>query len=229
MNFGRSHAPSEREYLFIDGGCLRATVRKICQDLFGNSDVYQPLIQNLASPHNKIFYYDAVPGKEYRENQATYEARVQPDHDRFAEIQALDRVHVVLGKTVGADRRQNGVDVHLAVDMMTHAFRGNLTKATLFAGDADFIPLIKSLVGEGLHVTLWHPAQANTELKGAADSTRLFDFQTSFTCLTADGQHPAFLRRSSGGGSYGGPATDGLSNVVVVGDYKFAGRWRVTL
>jgi hypothetical protein len=105
---------------------------------------------------------------------------------------------------------------------MTHASRGNLTKATLFAGDADFIPLIKSLVGEGLHVTLWHPAQANTELKGAADSTRLFDFQTSFTCLTADGQHPAFLRRSSGGGSYGGPATDGLSNVVVVGDYKFA-------
>jgi len=42
MNFGRSHAPSEREYLFIDGGCLRATVRKICQDLFGKSDVYQP-------------------------------------------------------------------------------------------------------------------------------------------------------------------------------------------
>jgi hypothetical protein len=109
--------------------------------------------------------------------------------------------------------------------MMTHAFRGNITKATLFAGDADFVPLIKALVSEGLHVTLWHPPQANTELKGAADSTRLFDFKTNYNCLTTDGQRPAFSISREGSGP-DGPATDGLSKKVVVGEYKFAGRWQ---
>jgi len=155
-------APRDREYLFVDGGCLRSSVRTICRDLFNDENEYQPYIPTMAGgEYDKIFYYDAVPGKEHGEAQATYEARVQGDHDRFAQIQALDRVHVALGKIVGADRRQKGVDVQLAVDMMTHAFRGNITRATLFAGDADFLPLIRALVGEGLHVTLWHPPQAN--------------------------------------------------------------------
>src|SRR5271166_4288465 len=223
MVFGGRPALREREYLFIDGGCLRASVQKICQDLFGNASEYQPYVPTFAiGGYDKIFYYDAVPGKAHEEAQAVYEARVQPDHDRFAKIQALDRVHVALGKTVGADRRQKGVDVQLAVDMMTHAFRGNIAKATLFAGDADFVPLIKSLVGEGLHVTLWHPPQANTELTGAADSTRLFDFKTNYNCLTADGQRPAFSINARGSG---GPP-DGLKNIVTLGEYKFAGRWQ---
>jgi uncharacterized LabA/DUF88 family protein len=221
MVFGGRPA-SDREYLFVDGGCLRASVQKICQDLFGNPSEYLPYIPTIASGFDKIFYYDAVPGKEHEENQAAYEARIQPDYDRFAEIQALDRVHVALGKTVGPGRRQKGVDVHLAVDMMTHAFRGNITKATLFAGDADFVPLIKALVSEGLHVTLWHPPQANAELKGAADSTRLFEFKANHNCLTADGARPAFLFRGSGGSS----GTPGGFNIVAVGDRRFAGRWQ---
>ena len=141
MMFGGGSVPKEREYLFIDGGCLRSAVRKMCQELFGSADEYQPLIPAIAGgEYNKIFYYDAAPGKSHGETQAAYEARVQPDFDRFAQIQALDRVHVALGRIVGTDRRQKGVDVQLAVDMMTHAFRGTITRATLFAGDADFYP-----------------------------------------------------------------------------------------
>jgi len=174
--------------------------------------------------YDKIFYYDAVPGKAHGESQVDYEARVQQDHDRFAKIQALDRFHVALGKIVGADRRQKGVDVQLAVDMMTHAFRGTITRATLFAGDADFIPLIKALVSEGLHVTLWHPPQANNELKGAADSTRLFEFKANYNCLTADGHRPAFLNKGGGSGNTS-PTGYGFNNIVVMGEYKFAGRW----
>jgi uncharacterized LabA/DUF88 family protein len=226
MMFGRGSVPKEREYLFIDGGCLRAAVRKMCQELFGNADAYQPLIPAIANGgYDKIFYYDAVPGKSHGEAQAAYEARVQPDFDRFAQIQALDRVHVALGRIVGTDRRQKGVDVQLAVDMMTHAFRGTITRATLFAGDADFIPLIKSLVSEGLHVTLWHPPQANSELKGVADSTRLFEFKANYNCLSTDGHRAAFLNLGGGSGNVS-PAGYRLNNIVVVGEYKFAGRWQ---
>ena len=87
---------SEKEYLFIDGGCLRSSTRAICREIFGSEDAYQPLVSSVAASGNfaKIFYYDAVPGKMHDEGQAAYEARVQTDHDRFADIQALDAVVV---------------------------------------------------------------------------------------------------------------------------------------
>jgi uncharacterized LabA/DUF88 family protein len=214
---------NDREYLFIDGGSLRSSVRKICQDLFGDANAYQPYLPGIATgQYAKVFLYDAVPGKEHGESQAAYEARVLPEHERFSKIRALDRVHVALGQIVGADKRQKGVDVQLAVDMMTHAFRGNISRATLFAGDADFVPLIKALVGEGLQVTLWHPPQANAELRGAADSTRLFEFKANYAGFTADGQQSAFWL--AGGVSGGHPKHSGL-RIVTVNEVSYAGSW----
>ena len=189
MSVARSQ---EREYLFVDGGCLRASVRMFCRSLFGDQNAYKPYVQGLVGSFDKVFYYDAVSGREHRETQEAYAARVQPEHDRFERIQALDRVHVALGKIVGKDRRQKGVDVRLAVDMMTHAFRGTISRATLLASDADFVPLVRALVNEGLHVTLWHPPQASKELMGAADSNRSFDFRTDCHCFTLDEIAPAF-------------------------------------
>lgn len=220
-----SSSANDREYLFIDGGCLRSSVRKISNDLFGDGDAYHPLVSALGNGFDKVFYYDAVSGKEHGEAQAVYEARVQPEHERFAEIQALDRVHVALGNIVGQDRRQKGVDVRLAVDMMTHAFRGNITKATLFAGDADFVPLLKALVAEGLHVTLWHPPQANAELKGAADTTRRFEFKQNHKCFTRDGEHSAFSLGGAGSGVGMTPERDGIKGVIADHESKYAASW----
>ena len=221
---GGGGAPREREYLFIDGGCLRSSVRTICKDLFADEHAYRPLLPNLAGAFDKVFYYDAVSGREHGESQEVYAARVEPEHERFAQFQALDRVHVALGKIVGKDRRQKGVDVRLAVDMMTHAFRGKISRATLFAGDADFLPLVQALVSEGLHVTLWHPPQANKDLKGAADSNRAFSFRTDCHCFTLDGSKPAFQTLGSGGGRID-LAAHGVSEVVKISGQRFAGNW----
>ena len=221
----RAGTGRDREYLYIDGGCLRASIRALCKELFDDENAYQPCYQAFASGVDKVFYYDAVPGRNHEEAQAAYEARVQPDHDRFAKIQALNCFHVALGHIVGAKHRQKGVDVHLAVDMMTHAFRGNINRATLFAGDADFVPLIKALVSEGLHVTVWHPPQANADLKGAADSARLFRFRDLPTCLTADGVQPAF--QPAGGGNNGmTPENEGVRSHMLGDRQYFAGRWK---
>jgi len=222
-----SPAPREREYLFIDGGCLRSVVKKVSADLFGDEHAYQPLISAVAGGQfDKVFYYDAVPGRAHSETHVAYEARVQPDHDRFAQIQALDRVHVALGQIVGKDKRQKGVDVRLAVDMMTHAFRGNIYRATLFAGDSDFVPLLKALVAEGMHVTLWHPPQANAELKGAADSTRIFEFKTDYRCLTIDGKGSAFSEGASGEGFPADPRKRGVNEIITIDDISLAGCWK---
>jgi uncharacterized LabA/DUF88 family protein len=210
--------------LFIDGGCFRSTVRNISKDLFGNPEAYLPLVSALAAGQfQKVFYYDAVSGIDYGESDAAYEKRVQPEHDRLALIQALDRVHVAKGQIVGSktNRRQKGVDVRLAVDMMTYAFRGTISRVTLFAGDADFVPLLQALVREGLHVTLWHPPQANAELKGAADSVRPFTFKVDHLCFSTDGIKSAFQGMSSGSGLQ--PA-DNLPKILLNG-FFYAGSW----
>lgn len=216
----------EREYLFIDGGCLRSAVAAISNDLVGDGTTFQPLVSALSTgSFDKVFYYDAVPGQNHGESVAAYEVRVQPDHDRFAQIQSLDRVHVALGRIVGRDRRQKGVDVRLAVDMMTAAFRGNISRATLFAGDSDFEPLIRALVSEGIHVTLWHPPQANEGLRGAADSIRPFSFKTDHRCLTRDGVESAFAMMSSGSGG-AGPEQYSVPFITTPEGDRYAARWK---
>lgn len=221
---GGSGGTREREYLFIDGGCLRSAVRAICKDVFGDKHAYEALVQGLVGGFDKVFYYDAVSGRNHGEGQEDYSARVEPEHERFAQIQSLDRVHVALGHIVGSNRRQKGVDVQLAVDMMTHAFRGKIARATLFAGDADFVPLLRALVSEGLHVTLWHPPQANKELKGAADSTRAFSLRTDSRCLTLDGQHAAFPGASSGSGGFD-LRQHGLTEIIRISGQQYIGTW----
>lgn len=222
--YGGDGGTREREYLFIDGGCLRSAVRAMCKEVFEDENAYQPLVQGLVGSFDKVFYYDAVSGRNHGEGQEDYSARVEPEHERFAQVQALDRVHVALGHVVGYNRRQKGVDVRLAVDMMTHAFRGKISRATLFAGDADFVPLLRALVSEGLHVTLWHPPQANKELKGAADTTRAFDMRSDSQCLTLNGRHPAFPGGNSGSGSID-LVRHGAAEIVKISGQRYIGTW----
>ena len=59
----------------------------------------------------------------------------------------------------------------IAVDMLTHAHRKNMNRATLLAGDQDFRPLIDALVRDGMFVELMYdPVSISTELADAADS-----------------------------------------------------------
>lgn len=194
MNNRGKHYNNDREYLFIDGGCLRTAVENIGKGILGANVICRPFIPALTDGYDKIFYYDAIPGQRHGEPPVTYEARVNSEQDRFNRIQAINRVHVALGKIVGRDKRQKGVDVQLAVDMMTHAFRGNIERATLLAGDGDFTPLVKALVSEGIHVTLWHPPENETskELMNAADVTKLFSFAQNYGCFSLDGERSSF-------------------------------------
>lgn len=193
----------ETEYLFIDGGCLREAVKSLSNDITGDPLALGPLFTNIGGSARKIFYYDAVSAQEFGETVPAYEARVQKEHDRFDAIQALDRFHVSLGEIKGrtGNRRQKQVDVRLAVDVLLHTFRSNMTRVTLFAGDGDFIPLVEALVREGMSVTVWHPERANKALLNAADDRRPFMLANAHNLLTRDGARPAFALSSSGSGS----------------------------
>jgi len=68
-------------------------------------------------------------------------------------------------------RRPKGVDISLAVDMLSHAARKNYDIALLIAGDGDFVPLVHAVQREGAIVILWALSGGlNDKLVKAADS-----------------------------------------------------------
>lgn len=52
-------------------------------------------------------------------------------------------------------RGSKRVDISLAVDMLSHAHRGNYDLAVLVAGDEDYVPLVEAVAAEGRRVALW--------------------------------------------------------------------------
>lgn len=52
-------------------------------------------------------------------------------------------------------RGSKRVDITLATDMLTHAFRKNFDIAILVAGDEDYVPLVEAVISEGRRVYLW--------------------------------------------------------------------------
>ncbi len=53
---------------------------------------------------------------------------------------------------VSVKRREKGVDVGMAVDVLQVALGGKIDVATLVTGDADFVPLVRALMKEGIRV-----------------------------------------------------------------------------
>jgi hypothetical protein len=217
----------DREYLFVDGGCLRAALKSLSEQLTGNPASLSVIFPMLARDVDKVFYYDAISAQDHGETVGDYQLRVEPEHEGFDRIQALDRFHVSLGETKGKGkkRRQKQVDVRLAVDMLTHTFRGNMQHAVLFAGDDDFIPLVEALVREGMRVTIWHPVQASEALLGAADSRRAFDLRSSISLLTRNGSLPAFQCLNSGVESSNQPNFTIPTAAWTEGAYQFRALW----
>jgi uncharacterized LabA/DUF88 family protein len=192
---------SQREtYLFIDAEYLKQRYRHYMQSYFGASDhaelIEEMELETIKSQANaqKAFYYDCL--HDIRRNSETDEAfqeRLERDTRRLERIRRLDGFHVRLG-SVSGDRkkiRQKQVDVLLAVDMLSHAHRGNFRKAILLAGDLDFKPVIDALVQAGSYVTLWcDRIVATNELRSSADSVR--DLAFSDYIDWTDGEFLAF-------------------------------------
>lgn len=180
----------EIRYLFIDGGCLRATLNDLSTRYVGG----QPLVldfDGFTQLYSKVFYYDALPARQGDEVNEAFEARVAPQLALHEELRAKDRFHVYEGDVRRARSRrerpeQKKVDVMIAVDMLTHSFKRNMHRATLLTSDLDFTPLISALVQEGMFVTLWYPPKdTHVDLIAAADGKIPLQIDSIYDHLTA--------------------------------------------
>ncbi|MGR9156037.1 NYN domain-containing protein [Rhizobium leguminosarum] len=177
-------------YLFLDGGCLRARLNDISHRYCEGA----PLKINwwsVSAGYEKIFYYDALPARKPSQSDEDFEAERQEVEHLHATLATFDRFRVNEGDTryrKGRGLEQKKVDVMIAVDMMIHTIRRNMTTAGLLAGDADFTPLLNALSNEGMFVTLIHPPKASKDLLAAADARRAITAKQVYDWLDTPSQ-----------------------------------------
>ena len=164
-------APPETRYVYIDGAYLRERLAFYSTRYF-NGDPIQLDYQQFFRDFEKKFYYDCLPPRRKGEESDAFKAREEQVKQSFDHLKELSGFHVYEGKLTGDGEkaRQKGVDIQLAVHMLTHVSRGTIRRVTLLAGDADFQPLADAIVGEGGYLTLWADKRsAATSLRHAVD------------------------------------------------------------
>ena len=171
--------PKEIKYLFIDAGCLRQMV-DVAATRYPPFSLSSLDFTKLVAGYRKTFYYDAPPPPPSSETAVTHPKRLADQDALFDELRSIRGLHVYEGDSRRRKKRveQKKVDVMIAVDMLTHAFRRNMHHATLLTADLDFKPLLDALVQDGMHVELWYPhGKPNKELVASADSRRPLTFR----------------------------------------------------
>ena len=151
--------PSYRPVMiFIDGGYLRENLKKEFGDDGILIDGFQRLVYYLVgfvgkyTPNIKgelirIYYYDAIVDeteKEKRQEQSSF----------FAMMRNVPFCTVRLGRLVKTREsyRQKGVDIVMAIDMLSKAYAHHYEIAILVAGDGDFVDLVDAVKDAGKRV-----------------------------------------------------------------------------
>lgn len=135
--------------IFIDGGHFREGFKKIIGrkiqpkdfDILRGNLMRYIVYGNIEGELIRVYYYDAIadPSEspdEYKEEK-----------EYFDNIRKCDFYNVKLGRKIktGKDTRQKGVDILIAIDMLTKAFQNHYDFAGFVGGDDDFVDLIESV------------------------------------------------------------------------------------
>jgi uncharacterized LabA/DUF88 family protein len=156
--------------VFVDGENLAIRFRNIFNSkrrtlpkhIYFEKDIYvwSKGLNDICASKNVIrkYYYTSLSG----------------DDNKIKEIKRKLKEEVgieaprVFKKIKNRDSKQ--VDISLATDMLTHAFRKNYEIAILIAGDGDYVPLVEAVQMEGCRVFLWFFEEGlNPSLKLKAD------------------------------------------------------------
>lgn len=146
MHYAYALTPAFRQVmLFIDGGYLRQSLREIQGtdefDLlkFPYSIAGQFIRGSLRPEIIRTYYYGAIcdPHEPEYNKLKTY-------YDKLNKIRGVE---VKLGSLVKIENgfRQKGVDVLIAIDVLTKAYQNHYDIAILICGDRDIISLIQAV------------------------------------------------------------------------------------
>ncbi|MEW5947189.1 MAG: NYN domain-containing protein [bacterium] len=147
----------KRVMVFIDGSNLYHALKKVY--LRANVD-FEYMLANLVTPGRELiraYYYNApVIAEEAPENYRNQQRF-------FSALKKIPYFEIKLGRLV---RRQNrivekGVDVKLAVDMVSKGLKNQCDVAILVSGDSDFAEAVQIVKDAAKHVEVAYPLSAH--------------------------------------------------------------------
>ena len=142
----QSYAGTRRIMIFIDGQYLRKGLKKaVGTDAINYDNFTDELLTFTGNPILfpellRVYYYDAIPNKEDAES-IKYEEQMS----YLREILSNADYEIKLGrmkKLKDGTFRQKGVDVQIAIDMMSKAYLNHFDTAILVAGDDDVLDVV---------------------------------------------------------------------------------------
>ena len=159
----------DRVMIFIDGSNLYHSLKHY----FKRTDIdIGKFSQKLLGKRRlvRIYYYNARVGQ--REEPERYR-----DQQKFFDgITAIPYCELRLGRLVynnwpNSPPYEQGVDILLATDMITHSFKNNYDAAILVAGDNDYVGAIQAVKdnGNNLEVALFGKERTSLQLRQVAD------------------------------------------------------------
>lgn len=209
--------PQPVSYLFIDGAYLRNVLERFEAEVYGGTPV--PVdYRKLASSHAKVFYYDCPPAKRQQETDEAFLGRERLQEGLHRNLRSHRGWHIYEGvvKRTGKRARQKEVDILIAVDMLTHAYRRNMNSVSFVAGDQDFRPLVNALVRDGMFIELMYdPASISTDLADAADLRTPLSPYLIFEWLEDSFKKAYPLPERSGGSAKMAPSSPPLETGVL--------------
>ena len=125
----------------------------------------------------RTYYYNAMVGKTEEPE------RFKDQQNFFGSVAATPYMELRLGRLVYTNAwphsppYEKGVDVQLATDMLTHAFKNNYDTAILVAGDSDFVGAIQAIKdnGKNVEVALFGQERTSRALREVADRVIVLD------------------------------------------------------
>lgn len=165
----RNWVMPNRVMIFIDGSNVYHSIR----DLHHRTDIdYAKLANCLAEGRDlqRTYFYNAMVDQ-------TVDPKGYQDQQRFiAALKTLPYFELRLGYLIyrGTPPRplEKGVDVRLAVDMLTRAYGDQFDVAVLVSADNDFAHLVQAVKDRGKHVEVAlfdQRASSSRQLREAAD------------------------------------------------------------
>lgn len=150
----------ERVAVYIDGANFFYGLRSINPHYSDLKFDFDSWVKKIVGKHRKLVkvgYYNAPLKQQFDSDLASRQQRF------FSRLDKLPLWEVKLSKRrkrISPDGNIQhiikGDDIHLAVDMVTHACDNEFDVAILVSGDGDFLPLIKEVKKRGKKVETHH-------------------------------------------------------------------------